>query len=98
MIESGRRGERGLKLQCVVWLMFLLSLYTYFVFMSNALKTCYPSKHAIVTKITKIMCLFGGDKAVDGVCRKDKTPAQRHWHILWAVQFAEISRHILKQR
>ena len=81
MIESGWRGELGLKLQCVVPLMFLLSLSTYFVFMSNGLKIRYPSKLAIVTKITKIMCLFGGDKAVDGVCRKDKTPARIHWHI-----------------
>lgn len=73
-----------LKLQCRVRLMFLLNLY--FVFMSNDLKMCYPSKLTVVTKITKIPCLFMGDKAVPRVFRKGKT--RSHWHIHWAVKFA----------
>lgn len=86
MIESRWRGELGLTLQCRVRLMFLFNLY--FVLMSNDLKMCYPSKLTVVTKITKIPCLFRGDKAVARVFRKDQTSAQSHWHIHWAVKFA----------
>ena len=50
--------------------MFLLNLY--FVLMSNDLKMCYPSNLTVVTKITKIPCLFRGDKAVARVLRKDQ--------------------------
>lgn len=85
MIESGWRGELGLTLQCRVRLMFLLNLY--FVLLSNDLKMCYPSKLTFVIKITKIPCLFRGNKAVARVFRKDKTPAQSQWHIHWAIKF-----------
>lgn len=38
--------------------MFLLSVCIYFVCVFRGCEMCYPSKHLIVTKITKIVCLF----------------------------------------
>lgn len=48
-----------LKLQCLVRLMLLPSFYMFFVSMLNGLKMHYPSKHTIVTKLSKIVYLFG---------------------------------------
>ena len=49
----------ALKLQCLARLMLLLSFHVPFVSMSNGLKMHYPSKYTIVTKLSKIVCLFG---------------------------------------
>lgn len=61
--------------------MFLPSSYMPFVSMSNGLKMHYPRKHTIVTKLSKIMYLFGGDKATDKNSREEKSPAQPHCHL-----------------
>lgn len=45
----------------------LLNFYVYFVFMLNSLKMYYPSKHTVVTTITKVVCLSGVIKELIGL-------------------------------